>query len=90
MGVVHPVELARERLEHLLGLEPAQARRAVTEVIDCLSRSVDEYIAERHRELHAHGTRNDAVFEIIASELGALRFAAPPLTLRQIRRRIYG
>jgi hypothetical protein len=88
--VVHPLELAQERLERLLGLPPAQARRAVTETVDCLWRGVDDYIAERHRELQARGARNEAIYDIIASELATLRFAAPALSARQIRRRIYG
>lgn len=86
----HPLDLARERLERLLGLGPAQAQRAVTETVDCLWRDVDDYIAERHRELQAQGARNDAIYETIARELTTLRFAAPPLSARQIRRRIYG
>lgn len=89
-AVPHPLDLARERLERLLGLGPAQARRAVTETVDCLWRDVDDYIAERHRELQAQGARNDAIYETIARELTTLRFAAPPLSARQIRRRIYG
>jgi len=88
--VTHPLDLARERLERLLGLGPAQARRAVTETVDCLWRGVDDYIASRHRELQAEGARNQAIYETIARELTTLRFAAPPLSARQIRRRIYG
>lgn len=88
--MAHPLDLARERLERLLGLGPVQARRAVTEMLDCLWRQVDDYIADRHRELQAQGARNAAIYETIAHELTTLRFAAPPLTARQIRRRIYG
>jgi hypothetical protein len=85
-----PLELARERLERLLGLAPAQAERAVTETLDCLAQDVDAYISERHRELQARGVRNPAIYETIARELGTLRFMAPQLSARQIRRRIYG
>jgi hypothetical protein len=88
--VAHPLDLARERLVHLLGLDPGQAQRAVTEMLDCLWRGVDDYIAERHRELQAQGVRNESIYETIARELATLRFAAPALSARQIRRRIYG
>jgi hypothetical protein len=88
--VAHPLELAQERLERLLGLDAAQARRAVTEILDCLSLDVDDYIAERHRELCARGARNEAIYLTIAKELPLLRFAPPALSPRQIRRRIYG
>jgi hypothetical protein len=89
-GVTHPLDLARERLERLLGLDPARARRAVSETIDCLGQQVDDYIADRHRELRAQGARNEAIYETIAREIPTLRFAAPKLSPRQIRRRIYG
>ena len=88
--MAQPLDLARERLERLLGLGPVESRRAVAEVLDCLWRGVDEYIAERHRELSARGDRNSAIYETIASELASLRFKAPALSARQIRRRIYG
>jgi hypothetical protein len=85
-----PLDLARERLERLLGLAPAQAERAVSETLDCLGQGVDEYIADRHRELQGRGIRNPAIYDTIARELRSLRFAAPALSPRQIRRRIYG
>jgi hypothetical protein len=88
--VAHPLDLARERLERLLGLDPARARRAVSETIDCLGFQVDDYIAERHRELQGQGARNDEIYETIAREISSLRFVAPTLSARQIRRRIYG
>ena len=89
-GVTHPLDLARERLERLLGLDPVRAQRAVAETIDCLGWQVDEFIADRHRELQALGARNEAIYETIAREIPTLRFAAPKLSARQIRRRIYG
>jgi len=85
-----PLDLARERLERLLGLAPAQAERAVSETLDCLAQGVDEYIADRHRQLQGRGVRNPAIYDTIARELRSLRFAAPALSPRQIRRRIYG
>lgn len=84
------VSEARQRLESLLGLSAAQARRAVEEVLDSLGLEVDEYITRRHAELQAQGQGNLEIFERIAEELQALRFKAPRLSARQIRRRIYG
>lgn len=78
------------RLESVLGLSRAQATRAVDEVLDSLGLEVDEFIARRHRELQAQGESNADIFERIAGELRALRFKAPELSARQIRRRIYG
>ena len=53
----------RQRLQSLLGLSPAQASRAVDEVLDSLRLEVDEYIARRHGELQAQGESNPEIFE---------------------------
>ena len=85
--VVSDVE---QRLQSVLGLSRAQAARVVDEVLDSLGLEVDEFIARRHGELQARGQNNSDIFERIAEELRALRFKAPKLSARQIRRRIYG
>jgi len=79
-----------QRLQSVLGLSRAQASRVVDEVLDSLELEVDQYIARRHGELQAQGENNSEIFERIAEELRALRFKAPELSARQIRRRIYG
>jgi hypothetical protein len=84
------VDDVQQRLQSLLGLSRAQASRAVDEVLDSLGLEVDEYIARRHGELQAQGESNNEIFERIAEELRVLRFKAPKLSARQIRRRIYG
>jgi hypothetical protein len=84
------VSEVQRRLESVLGLSRTQATRAVDEVLDSLGLEVDEYIARRHGELQAQGENNAEIFERIAEELRALRFKAPELSARQIRRRIYG
>lgn len=85
-----PVNDVQQRLQSLLGLSRTQATRAVAEVLDSLGLEVDEYIARRHGELQAQGESNSEIFERIAEELRLLRFKAPELSARQIRRRIYG
>ncbi len=80
----------RKRLEGIVGLSREQAARAVDEVLDTLELEVDEFIQLRHAELRAEGQDNPSIFERIVSELHTLRFKAPRLTARQIRRRIYG
>ena len=81
---------AEQRLRSLLGLSGAQAARAVDEVLDAMAVEVDEFIARRHAELQQQGESNQEIFERIAEELRGLRFKAPELSARQIRRRIYG
>lgn len=84
------VDDVQQRLQSVLGLSRAQATRAVDEVLDSLGLEVDEFIARRHAELQAQGESNAQIFDRIAEELRALRFKAPELSARQIRRRIYG
>jgi len=84
------VSEVRQRLQSVLGLSATQATRVVDEVLDSLGLEVDEYIARRHGELQTQGASNSEIFERIAEELRALRFKAPELSARQIRRRIYG
>ncbi len=81
---------ARQRLQHLLGLTPLQAERAVSEVVDCLDVGVDEFIQARHTELRGRGMANEDIYQRIADELPTLRFRGPELSPRQIRRRVYG
>jgi hypothetical protein len=80
----------QQRLQSVLGLSRTQATRAVAEVLDSFGLEVDEYIARRHAELQVQGENNHQIFERIAEEVSALRFKAPALSARQIRRRIYG
>ncbi|MES1183052.1 MAG: hypothetical protein ABUL60_04505 [Myxococcales bacterium] len=84
------VSEVQQRLQSVLGLTRTQATRAVDEMLDSLGLEVDEYIARRHGELQAQGENNSEIFERIAEELRGLRFKAPDLSARQIRRRIYG
>lgn len=81
---------AERRLQHVLGLTPERAARAVAEVLDALDVDIDTYIGERHAELQREGLANPEIYERIASELSGMRFKAGALSARQIRRRIYG
>ncbi|HEX6243192.1 MAG TPA: hypothetical protein VFZ61_19900 [Polyangiales bacterium] len=81
---------AERRLQHVLGLSPERAARAVAEILDALDCDIDSYIAERHAELQREGVPNAEIYERIASELPSMRFKGGALSARQIRRRIYG
>lgn len=89
-GVTDPNEDAVQRLQALCGLARPLAERAVAEVLDAFTYDVDGFIAARHSALRAQGLDNRDAFAVLEKELGALRFRAPPLSERQLRRRIYG
>ena len=71
-------------------LTPNEAARVVAEVVAYYGESVPDYVRRRHAELKHRGLTNDRIFDEITAELAARRFAAPPLSLRQLRRLVYG
>ena len=72
------------------GLEPAQARRIVDDVLSYLSESPEDFVRRRHAAMLRLGRRNPEIYPLIAEELAQRRFPAPRWSLRQIRRVIYG
>ena len=72
------------------GLEPAQARRIVDDVLSYLSESPEDFVRRRHAAMLRRGRRNPEIYPLIAEELARRRFPAPRWSLRQIRRVIYG
>ncbi|MEZ0092946.1 hypothetical protein [Streptacidiphilus sp. EB129] len=80
-------------LEHLArttALGPNEAARVVADVLAYFAESADEYVRRRHAELQARGLTNDRIFERIAAELRQRRVRAPELSVRQLRRLVYG
>ncbi len=71
-------------------LSSAEAARVVADVLGYFSEPPEEYVRRRHRELKAGGLTNDPAFRQIATELPHRRYAAPDLSLRQLRRIVYG
>ncbi len=77
-------------LEAVSGIGRRELERLVHEMTAYFAESVEEFVVRRHRELQAEDLRNEAIFDRIDGELRCRRFAAPPLSARQIRRLIYG
>ena len=71
-------------------LTPNEAARVVAEVVAYYGEAVPDYVRRRHAELKRRGLTNDRIFDEITAELAARRFAAPPLSVRQLRRLVYG
>jgi hypothetical protein len=86
----HPHEELITHLTRTSALGPGEAARVVADVLAYFSEGVDEYVRRRHAELKAKGLVNDVIFPRIAAELAARRVAPPELSLRQLRRIIYG
>lgn len=52
--------------------------------------SVNNFIQKRHMELQRQGMKNSEIFQLIQREVKSRRFPGPELSVRQIRRNIYG
>jgi hypothetical protein len=86
-------ELTNERsryLEDKYGLEAEELKLLLDDLWAFTEETVDEYVRRRHGELQRGGLRNDSIYKRIAAEAAAGRFRGPVLSLRQVRRIIYG
>ncbi|MCX4749916.1 hypothetical protein OG455_31115 [Kitasatospora sp. NBC_01287] len=71
-------------------LGPAEAARMVAEVLAYFSETAPEFVQRRHGELQTRGLTNEQIFTRVAEELPARRVVAPELSVRQLRRIVYG
>nr|WP_202424990.1 hypothetical protein [Streptomyces sp. HUCO-GS316] len=82
-----------ELVDHLTRTTPlnrGEALRVIQDVLAYFDETTDEYVRRRHRELQAQGLVNTAIFERIEADLKYRAVAPPELTLRQLRRMVYG
>ncbi|MEC4018081.1 hypothetical protein [Streptomyces sp. H27-D2] len=80
-------------IDHLMRSTPLQrgeAARVVLDVLAYFDETTEEFIRRRHRELQSGGLVNADIFERIAAELPHRAVAPPDLSLRQLRRVVYG
>ncbi|MFD5818997.1 hypothetical protein ACFV06_33990 [Streptomyces sp. NPDC059618] len=82
-----------ELVDHLTRSTPlnrGEALRVVQDVLAYFDETAQEFVRRRHRELQAQGLVNESIFERIEAELKYRAVAPPELTLRQLRRIVYG
>ncbi|GAA3105452.1 hypothetical protein [Streptomyces echinatus] len=82
-----------ELLDHLTrstALSRGEALRVVQDVLAFFDETTQEFVRRRHRELQAQGLVNAEIFERIEADLKYRAVAPPELTLRQLRRMVYG
>lgn len=71
-------------------LTRAEAARVVSDVIGYFAETPQVWVRRRHRDLQRRGLSNDAIFARISAELPHQLFRAGELTVRQLRRLVYG
>lgn len=82
-----------ELVDHLTRSSPlnrGEALRVIQDVLAYFDETAEDYVRRRHRELQAQGLVNTAIFERIEADLKYRAVAPPELTLRQLRRMVYG
>ncbi|HOX32637.1 MAG TPA: hypothetical protein PLB91_09910 [Spirochaetales bacterium] len=80
----------RARLAERYGLSEAELGTLLADLWLLSEEGVEDYARRRHGELRAAGLPNERCFELLEREIASGRFAAPPLSQRQIKRMIYG
>lgn len=82
-----------ELVDHLratTSLGRTEAARVIADVLAYYAEDLPAFVRRRHSELQRVGVYNDAIFEIIISELPTRRYVVSQLSARQVRRLIYG
>ncbi|WP_093800737.1 hypothetical protein [Streptomyces sp. Wb2n-11] len=80
-------------IDHLVrstALPRGEAARVVLDVLAYFDETAEDFVRRRHRELQSGGLVNAEIFERIAAEMPHRAVAPPELSLRQLRRIVYG
>ena len=72
------------------GLPNATAARVIADILAYFDETVEDFVRRRHHELRLRQLKNAEIWSAISAEMTARRFAAPPLSQRQLRRIVYG
>ncbi|MDX2543832.1 hypothetical protein ACOT81_17020 [Streptomyces sp. WI04-05B] len=82
-----------ELVDHLTRTTPlsrGEALRVIQDVLAYFDETTEDYVRRRHRELQGQGLVNAEIFDRIEADLRYRAVAPPELTLRQLRRVVYG
>ena len=90
MSDAHQFEELVERLTRTSALSARQADHLIEEMLAFLHESLGEFVRRRHRELQRAGLSNPDIYRQVATEAEGRRFRVPELSIRQVRRLVYG
>lgn len=71
-------------------LTAQEADRVIEDVLAWYREPLTDFVRRRHAQQQAAGVRNEQIYRQLAAEIGRRLFAAPDLSIRQLRRIIYG
>jgi hypothetical protein len=80
----------RQYLEEKYGLDRDELASLLEDIWAFTDETAEDFIRRRHGELQRNGLRNEAIYRRLAAGAAAGRFRGPELSLRQVRRIIYG
>lgn len=79
-----------EHLSRLTALSEVQSRQVVAEVLAYFNEDIELFIRRRHLELQQQGLSNARIFVTVQQELSGRLFPVEEISVRKIRRMIYG
>jgi hypothetical protein len=80
----------RRYLEDKYALEPGQLALLLEDLRAFTEETAEEFVRRRHGELQREGLRNELIYRRLCAEAASGRFRCAPLSLRQVRRIVYG
>lgn len=80
----------RDQLLATYNIEPSTLERLHDDFLELWSEPLEEWVRNRHLALQKAGLSNEGIYQRIMAEKTTMRFPAGELSLRQIRRIIYG
>lgn len=86
----HPHAELIGHLTRTSSLTPGESARVIADVLAYFGEPVEVFVRRRHGELRSRGRTNEQIFKQITVELSHRRVLAPELSLRQLRRMVYG
>lgn len=80
----------KEYLRQQYDLTSPTVERLLSDLLEFLSQTPEDWVRQRHQELQDRGWPNSLIYRQILEDLPSHRFSSPALSERQIRRIIYG
>ena len=90
---MNDIKLNEELENYILSsysLNKSDLYRLLDDLSGIFNDSVEEYIHKRHVFMQKEGKKNNEIYQILQKEIRSHRFLGPELSIRQIRRIIYG